>query len=113
MLQQSDLLVTVTDETFAAAVLSAPTPVVVDVWAEWCPPCHAISRSLAVLAEELAGRMTVATLDADANPETVRAYEVRSLPTLLIFRDGTLVNTSVGARPVAALRTLLTAALPA
>jgi thioredoxin 1 len=110
MLQQ-DLLVTVTDDTFADLVLASPTPIVVDVWAEWCPPCHAISRSLAELAVELDGRMTVATLDADANPETCRAYQVRSLPTLLIFRGGELVSATVGARPKSALRTLLTGQL--
>ncbi|GAA1882370.1 thioredoxin [Asanoa iriomotensis] len=110
MLQQ-DLLVTVTDETFAADVLASQTPVVVDVWAEWCPPCHAISRSLAELAEELAGKMVVATLDADENPATCRAYQVRSLPTLLIFKGGELVSATVGARPKSALRALLTAHL--
>ncbi|GIF62668.1 thioredoxin [Asanoa ishikariensis] len=107
MLQQ-DLLVTVTDETFADVVLASPKPIVVDIWAEWCPPCHAISRSLAELAVELDGRMTVATLDADANSETCRAYEVRSLPTLLVFRAGELVSATVGARPKSALRDLLT-----
>ncbi|GIF78372.1 thioredoxin family protein [Asanoa siamensis] len=107
MLQQ-DLLVTVTDESFATAVLASPTPIVVDVWAEWCPPCHAISRSLAELAEELDGKMVVATLDADENPATCRVYQVRSLPTLLIFRGGELVSATVGARPKSALRTLLT-----
>jgi len=106
MLQQ-DLLVTVTDETFAGTVLASPTPIVVDVWAEWCPPCHAISRSLGELAEEFAGKLTVATLDADANPATTRAYQVRSLPTLLIFRGGELVSATVGARPKSALRDLL------
>lgn len=107
MLQQ-DLLVTVTDEAFAARVLAAPLPVVVDVWAQWCPPCHAISASLAELAVELDGKMTVATLDADENPQTCRDYQVRSLPTLLIFQSGELVSATVGARPKSALRTLLT-----
>ncbi|MEV0720711.1 thioredoxin [Asanoa sp. NPDC050611] len=106
-----DLLVTVTDDTFATAVLASETPVVVDVWAEWCPPCHAISRSLAELAEELKGKMVVATLDADENPATCRAYQVRSLPTLLVFRGGELVSATVGARPKSALRSLLTAHL--
>jgi thioredoxin 1 len=107
MLAQN-LLVTVTDETFADRVLGSHTPIVVDVWAEWCPPCHAISRSLAELAEELAGQLVVATLDADGNPATCRAYQVRSLPTLLIFRAGELVSATVGARPKSALRKLLT-----
>jgi thioredoxin 1 len=107
-MRQLDLLVTVTDDSFAAEVLGAELPVVVDVWAEWCPPCHAISRSLAELAEELRGRITVATLDADANPATCRAYQVRSLPTLLIFKGGELVSATVGARPKSALRALLT-----
>ena len=111
MLQQSSLLVTVTDDSFAATVLGNELPVVVDVWAEWCPPCHAISASLAELAEELTGRMVVATLDADENPRTVRAYQVMSLPTLLVFRAGELLSATVGSRPKSALRALLTAHL--
>jgi thioredoxin 1 len=104
-------VVTVDDATFAETVLAADRPVVVDFWAEWCPPCKAISRSLAELADELSGRMTVAALDTDENPSTTRAYGVMSLPTLLVFRDGEVVASIVGARPKAYLRQSLAAHL--
>ncbi|RKN48467.1 thioredoxin [Micromonospora endolithica] len=97
-------LTVVTDDTFASVVLAADRPVVVDFWAEWCPPCTAISRSLAELAEEFAGRMIVATLDTDENPETTRAHGVMSLPTLLVFHRGEVVGSIVGARPKHHLR---------
>lgn len=97
-------VVTVTDATFADVVLAADRPVVVDFWADWCPPCKAISRSLAELADEFGDRMTVATLDVDANPETTRAYAVLAMPTLLVFRAGEVVGSLVGARPKAHLR---------
>ncbi len=97
-------VVTVTDATFTDVVLAADRPVVVDFWADWCPPCKAISRSLAELADEFGDRMTVATLDVDANPETTRAYAVLAMPTLLVFRAGEVVASLVGARPKAHLR---------
>ena len=104
-------MVTVTDATFAEIVLTADRPVVVDFWAEWCPPCKAISRSLAELAEEFGDRMTVATIDVDNNPEATRAYAVLAMPTLLVFRGGEVVGSLVGARPKAHLRHALTAHL--
>jgi thioredoxin 1 len=105
---ESGTVVAVTDATFAEIVLAADRPVVVDFWAEWCPPCKAISRSLAELAEEFAGRMSVATIDVDANPESTRAYGVLAMPTLLVFRRGEVVGSLVGARPKAHLRHALT-----
>jgi thioredoxin 1 len=90
-------------------VLAGDRPVVVDFWAEWCPPCKAISRSLAELAEEFGERMVVATLNSDDNPNTARAYGIMSLPTLLVFRRGEVVGSIVGARPKAHLRQALTA----
>ncbi|MFC4020944.1 thioredoxin family protein [Micromonospora sp. GCM10011542] len=104
---QNDALITVTDDSFATTVLAADRPVVVDVWAEWCRPCHAISRSLAELAEEFAGRLVIATLNSDENPETTHRYRVMSLPTLLIFDRGELVGTVVGSRPKNHLRQTL------
>lgn len=101
-------VITVTDATFADAVLAADRPVVVDFWAEWCPPCKAISRSLAELAEEFGDRMAVATLNVDENPETTRAYGVLAMPTLLVFRGGEMIGSLVGARPKAHLRHALT-----
>ena len=100
-------LITVTDDTFAATILRSHRPVVVDFWAEWCPPCKMISKSLAELAEEFGERMTVATLNCDENPNSTRAYGVLSLPTLLVFRDGEVVGSLVGARPKSHLRSSL------
>jgi thioredoxin 1 len=102
------MLVTVTDSTFAEEVLASDRPVVVDFWADWCPPCKAISKSLAELAEEFDGRMVVATLNSDENPEATRAYRVMSLPTLLVFRGGEVLGSLVGSRPKAILRRELT-----
>ncbi|WP_329105604.1 thioredoxin [Micromonospora sp. NBC_01699] len=105
--QETGAVVTVTDDTFAALVLAADRPVVVDFWAEWCPPCRAISKSLGELADEFGDRMTVATINTDENPTTTRAYRIMSLPTLLVFRRGELVGSTVGARPKSHLRQAL------
>ncbi|MCX4474680.1 thioredoxin [Micromonospora sp. NBC_01655] len=94
----------VTDATFAETVLAADRPVVVDFWAEWCPPCLAVSRSLAELAGEFGERLRVVTVDTDENPATARAYGVMSMPTLLMFRGGEVVGSIVGARPKNHLR---------
>ena len=94
-----DSLVTVTDATFAEVVLAARLPVVVDFWAEWCPPCRPMAKTLAELAGEFAGRLVIAKLNADENPEATRTYRVLSMPTLLFFKRGVVVNSIVGARP--------------
>jgi thioredoxin 1 len=101
-------LADITDATFAELVLAAPGPVVVDFWAEWCPPCRPMATSLAELAEELRGEVVIAKLNSDENPETTRAYRVLSLPTLLYFRRGVVVKTIVGLRPKSTLRQALT-----
>jgi thioredoxin 1 len=101
----------VTDETFAAEVLGSDVPVLVDFWAEWCPPCHRIAPVLEELAAEFAGRARIVKLDADHNPQTVRAYGVLSMPTLSVFRGGELVSQHVGARPKSKLREQLEASL--
>jgi thioredoxin 1 len=109
MLQESETgsLVTVSDDTFAEMVLASDRPVVVDFWAEWCPPCKMISKSLAELAEEFGERMVVAKLNSDENPKASRAYGIMSLPTLLVFRQGEVVASIVGSRPKASLRQTL------
>jgi thioredoxin 1 len=96
-----------TDETFEETVFNSDRPVVVDFWAEWCPPCRMISRSLAELAEEFGDRMAVVTLNTDENPIVTRTYGVMSMPTLLVFRGGEVVGSIVGARPKAHLRQTL------
>ncbi|MEV4141021.1 thioredoxin [Dactylosporangium sp. NPDC049742] len=97
----------VTDATFAAEVLGSELPVLVDFWAEWCPPCHRLSPVLEELAKEYEGRARIVKIDSDANPETVRAYGVLSMPTLSLFRGGELVSQVVGARPKSQLRAQL------
>ncbi|WP_412540896.1 thioredoxin [Longispora sp. K20-0274] len=103
-MQATDLLVTVTDETFASVVLASDLPVVVDFWADWCPPCRKISVTLAELAEEFDGRLAFAAINSDENPRATRDYQVMSLPTLLVFRGGQVVESIVGARPKGYLR---------
>jgi len=87
-----------TDGAFAADVLAHPGLVVVDVWAEWCTPCRALVPIFNTLAERYDGRVRVAKLDADANLETVTRFDVRALPTVLIFQGGVLVERLSGAR---------------
>lgn len=100
-------LITVTDTTFAETVLAARTPVVLDIWARWCPPCGPVARILAELAGEFRGQVLIGSLDADANPRIPRDHRVTSLPTLLFFRDGVVTATIVGARPKSTLRQVL------
>ena len=102
------MLVTVTDATFDSLVLKAELPFVVDFWAEWCPPCRPVARTLAELAGEFTGKLVIAQLNADENPVATRAYRVLSMPTLLFFRNGVVVHSLVGARPKAHLRAALT-----
>jgi thioredoxin 1 len=90
---------TVTDKSFQADVLDSRTPVVVDFWAEWCGPCRMISPSLEELASEYDGKVTVAKMNIDENPQTPTRYGVRGIPTLMIFRNGQVTATKIGALP--------------
>jgi thioredoxin 1 len=101
----------VTDATFAAEVLASDVPVLVDFWAEWCPPCHRLAPLLDELAAEYAGRARIVKLNADDNPLTARMYGVMSMPTLTVFSGGAVVSQVVGARPKSRLRAQLDAAL--
>ncbi|MCW5714627.1 MAG: thioredoxin [Bauldia sp.] len=89
----------VTDASFEADVLRAEGPVLIDFWAEWCPPCHAIAPSLEELSTELAGQVTIRKLNIDDNPRTAIKYGVRSIPTLIIFKGGEPTALQVGAAP--------------
>jgi thioredoxin 1 len=89
----------VTDDSFTADVLKAEKPVLVDFWAEWCGPCKQIAPSLEALAEELGEKMTVAKLNIDENPMTPSKYGVRGIPTLMLFKDGQVAATRIGAMP--------------
>jgi thioredoxin len=101
----------VTDATFADEVLGSDVPVLVDFWAEWCPPCHWLAPILDELAAEYEGRVRIVKLDVDANPDTTRAYGVLSMPTLTVFRKGEVVSQVVGAQPKGRLRAQLDSAL--
>jgi len=89
----------VTDRTFAQEVLQSTPPVLVDVWADWCGPCKAIAPIVEELAREYEGRLKVMKLDVDENPRTASTYQVQSIPTLLVFKDGRLAERIVGAVP--------------
>lgn len=91
--------VVVTDRTFADEVLASPLPVLLDCWASWCAPCGAMAPVLDDLARSYTGRLKVAKLNVDQNPVTASRYNVMSLPTLLFFRDGKVVDTAAGALP--------------
>lgn len=92
-------MVEVTDETFEQMVLKSATPVVVDFWAPWCPPCRAIAPILADLARDYAGRLTIVKVNSDDNPSIVQSLGVLGIPTLTIFKGGQEVSRIVGARP--------------
>ena len=87
----------VTDDSFAADVLQSQQPVLVDYWAEWCGPCKMIAPILDEIAKEYAGRLKVAKLNIDDNQETPASYGVRGIPTLMIFKNGAVEATKVGA----------------
>ena len=96
--------VTVTDETFETDVLGAgATPVLLDCWAQWCGPCRMLAPTLDQLAAESAGRYVVAKLNVDENPGVATRFQVSSIPTLLLFKGGQLVDRIVGLQPKAAL----------
>jgi thioredoxin 1 len=105
-------VVTVTEATFDGAVLQAQLPVLVDFWAEWCPPCHQLSPVVEDVAAEQAGKLLVAKVDADENPGLVRRYGTLSLPSLLVFVDGVEKARIVGAVPKRRLLTELAEFLP-
>lgn len=99
---------TVTDANFAEVVLNGgSTPILVDCWATWCPPCRAIAPVIDQLAREAAGRWRIGKLDVDANQGIARQFQLDSIPTLLIFKSGKLIDRLVGAHPKPAMEAAL------
>ena len=103
----SDKIVHVTDEAFESDVLNADQPVLVDYWAEWCGPCKMIAPVLEEIAEEYAGKVKIAKLNIDENPATPPKYGIRGIPTLMLFKDGNVEATKVGAVSKSQLSTFL------
>lgn len=87
----------VSDESFESDVINASGPVLVDFWAEWCGPCKQIAPALEEISEEMAGELTVAKVNIDEHPITPGKYGVRGIPTMMIFKDGQVVSTKIGA----------------
>ncbi len=97
----------ITDAEFQATVLDSKLPVFVDFWAEWCGPCHMIAPVVEELAEEYDGKFAFTKLDVDANPNTAMQFGIRSIPTMLLFKDGQVADQVIGAVPKAMLKSKL------
>ncbi len=93
----NESIIHVADSTFEEQVLKSDSPVMVDYWAEWCGPCKMIAPILDEIADEYSGKLTIAKLNIDENQETPQKYAVRGIPTLMIFKDGEVAATKVGA----------------
>jgi len=91
--------VAVTDKDFGEQVINSTTPVLVDFWAEWCGPCRALGPIIESLSEDFAGQVKIAKVDVDSNPQLSMQFSIRSIPTVMLFDKGQIVDTFIGVRP--------------
>jgi thioredoxin 1 len=91
--------VAVTDTDFGEHVINSETPVLVDFWAEWCGPCRALGPIIESLAGDFAGQVKIAKVDVDSNPQLSMQFGIRSIPTVMLFHKGQIVDTFIGVRP--------------
>ncbi|MEB4209215.1 thioredoxin [Mycobacterium sp. 94-17] len=110
--EKAGATIEVSDASFSTDVLSSNKPVLVDFWATWCGPCKMVAPVLEEIASERGEQLTVAKLDVDANPETAQNFQVVSIPTLILFKDGQPVKRIVGAKGKASLLRELSDAVP-
>ena len=104
----SENVMVATDTNFENDVLKSNVPVLVDFWAEWCGPCRALAPTIDELAKEFAGKVKVVKMNVDENPNTPGKFKIRGIPTLLLFKNGQLVDQLVGAHPKATISDLMT-----
>ena len=105
--QNNTNTITVNDENFDREVLQSDIPVLVDFWAEWCGPCKLVGPTVEALATDYKGKLKVAKLDIDSSPEAAGRFGIRSIPTLMVFKDGAVQETTVGVRPKGQLADLI------
>ena len=103
----SDKITELTDETFAGGVKAGPEPVLVDFWAPWCGPCRVVAPVLEALADEYSGKLRIAKVNVDENPRTAMSFHVQSIPTLLLFKNGQVVEQMIGAHPRESIKSVL------
>jgi thioredoxin 1 len=103
----SDKVVTVTEDTWEQEVLKSDTPVLVDFWAQWCGPCRMVAPVLDQIAEEMDGKVRIAKLDVDSNQQIAYQFQVQSIPTFILFKDGQMADRMMGAMPKAAFQSFI------